>query len=299
MPVQPRKFTFTSFQEVEPCFDSSEMNYLVFGKETCPTTGRHHWQSYVEFKNKKTFNQAKRILPEGAHIEAARGDADSNKTYCKKDGDFKEFGAAQVAGQRNDLNLVKARILNGDPLNDLMTDDDCAPIIARHMPFFRALSNNYRTGAGLSSLKARMDGATLRPWQQHYLDNVLAFDPSPRHVHWIWDSTGGTGKSFLCDYLVALHGATVFTHGKVSDIAHAYDFQPVVIFDLSRTQEDKLDGVYMCLENFKNGRFFSPKYESHNKVFAVPHVLVLANFAPDETKLSADRWKIKELTNFF
>eukprot|EP00961_Rhodomonas_salina_P129142 1739777-Rhodomonas_salina.1 len=195
---------FTSFNPDPPVFDAEEMNYLCYGKEICPTTGRTHFQSYVEFKNKKTYNQACRHLPDGLARDAlkvAKGSADQNKAYCSKDGDFKEFGAAAHSGQRNDLNLVKSHILNGESLNDLMTDDDCASIIARHMPFFRALSNNYRSGAGLLALKDKMAGASLRSWQQQYVDTVLSSEPHPRHVYWYWDTVGGTGKSFLCDYL--------------------------------------------------------------------------------------------------
>jgi len=92
-----------------------------------------------------------------------------------------------------------------------------------------------------------------------------------------------------------MHKAIVFTHGKVADLAHAYKYEPVVVFDLSRTQADKLDAVYMAIENFKNGRIFSPKYDSHNKVFASTHVVVFANYPPDRSKLSEDRWKVVEL----
>jgi hypothetical protein len=94
---------------------------------------------------------------------------------------------------------------------------------------------------------------------------------------------------------VAFHGAVIFTNGKVADISCAYKLEKNIIFDLSQTQEEKLDGVFMCIENFKNGRIFSPKYESHTKTFIKPRVFVFSNFHPDQSMLSVDRWDIVDL----
>ena len=270
------------------------MRYLIDGKETCPTTGRVHRQVYMELNRQLTFNQVKDRYP-GAHIEKAKGDFSSNKTYCSKEGDFKEHGTSSDDGPRVDLNMVKDRILAGEDFDALLIDGDCSEIMSRCLPYFRSVRDAYLAGVGLKARKDRLAAAVLRPWQQNLITDVIATDPDPRHVHWYYDEAGGLGKSFMVDYLVAFHGGVCFTNGKMADIAHAYKYQPVVIFDLARTQEDKLDAVYLALESFKNGRIFSPKYESHVKVFNVPHVFVFANFAPDKTKLSLDRWKIHHL----
>nr|UZT54562.1 MAG: putative replication-associated protein [scracolig virus 2] len=295
--IKARKYCATIFQEEPLPFDRSIMRYLIDGKETCPSTGRIHRQVYMELKKQFTFNQIKNILPAGAHIEPANGDFQSNRDYCSKEGDFQEHGTSSDTGVRTDLNMVKDRILAGEDFDALLIDADCAEIIARHMPYFRSVRDTYRAGVGLSARKDRLAAAVLRGWQQDALTNIIATDPDPRHVHWFYDIVGGVGKSFMVDYLVAFHSGICFTNGKMADIAHAYNYQPLVIFDLARTQEDKLDAVYMALESFKNGRIFSPKYESHVKVFDVPHVLVFANFAPDKTKLSADRWKVHHLVS--
>ena len=43
------------------------------------------------------------------------------------------------------------------------------------------------------------------------------------------------------------------------------------------------------MENLKNGRLFSSKYNSRLKLFPRPHVVVFANFAEPENAFSADR----------
>lgn len=293
--VKARKFCFTNFDlDSFPVFDESVMHYLIVGTETCPSTSRVHHQCYVEFKNQHTFRQALTSIPSGSHLEVARGSSKQNIDYCKKDGTYQEFGRIQQNGARNDLVMVKSRIVAGESLDDLMVDDHTCAIVARHLNYFRALANNYTAGRGLSALKDQLAGTELRPWQARLV--TLASDvPDDRSVFWFWDNVGNTGKSFMARYLVAFHGAVIFSNGKCADIAHAYNNEPIVIFDLARTQEEKLDAVYLCMENFKNGRIFSPKYDSRFKVFATPHVIVFANFGPDKSKLSADRWKIQEL----
>lgn len=291
---QQTNWCFTSYDADPPPF-LDQMRYLVYGRELCPTTGRQHWQCYCQLKKKTRFSTLKNLLDGDYHIEACRGSPKDNIAYCKKDGDFTEHGDPPVnPGARSDLEGVVQLLQDGSTLDDLMADGEHMQVIARHMQFFRAVANNVRRTAGLARLQSRMAGAVLRPWQDDLLAVVVA-PPHDRHVHWLFCYAGGSGKSFMADYLCALHNAVVFTHGKVSDIACAYNYEPVVIFDLSRTQAEKLDSIYMSIENFKNGRFFSPKYDSHTKVFDPPHVICFANFPPDRTKLSEDRWKVTEL----
>ena len=101
------------------------------------------------------------------------------------------------------------------------------------------------------------------------------------------------GKSWMPSYLCSIAGAFVVTNGKMCDIAH--DDEKTVLIDLSRTQADKIDHIYSLMESFKNGRIFSPKYESVSKTFEPCHVVVFANFPPEHQKLSQDRWLVKTL----
>lgn len=67
------------------------IKYFVAGRETCPTTARPHLQAYVNFANARQFSAVKKMW-KTAHIEIAAANAQANRTYCVKDGNFEEAG---------------------------------------------------------------------------------------------------------------------------------------------------------------------------------------------------------------
>lgn len=69
----------------------SESQYAIVGREV-GASGTPHLQGYILFKRSYRFQTIKdRYLPR-CHIEVAAGNAQSNRTYCSKDGDFVEYG---------------------------------------------------------------------------------------------------------------------------------------------------------------------------------------------------------------
>lgn len=64
--------------------------YGVVGKET-GEEGTSHLQGFVRFNNQTRFERVKRLLPR-AHLEPQRGSCQQASEYCKKDGDFSEWG---------------------------------------------------------------------------------------------------------------------------------------------------------------------------------------------------------------
>lgn len=58
---------------------------------------------------------------------------------------------------------------------------------------------------------------------------------------------------------------------------------------------DNLDYLYPILEIIKDGKITSSKYEPRIVTLEeTPHVVVFANCPPNETKLSKDRWCIRD-----
>lgn len=138
----------------------------------------------------------------------------------------------------------------------------------------------------------------LRPWQQRICDITLE-EPDDRTIHWYWENTGGIGKSAFCKYMVVNHNTTFCSSGKYADLINVVyntdmDKCNVIIFDIPRNHKNNIS--YSALESIKNGLVCNTKYETGNKVFNSPHIIVFANSPPDKEQMSEDRWKITELT---
>lgn len=128
-------------------------------------------------------------------------------------------------------------------------------------------------------------------WQFDLVE-YLNGDVDARKVIWHYDLTGNSGKSYFSTRYKKKSSYLV-TGGKNQDIYYAYNYEQVVIFDLPRAKEEYVP--YDVMESFKNGYFLSTKYECKPVRFNPPHVIIFANFHPDMTKLSYDRWEIKEI----
>lgn len=132
---------------------------------------------------------------------------------------------------------------------------------------------------------------TLFPWQQKVIDSLK--NENDRLIEWYYDENGGKGKTQLCKYLVYHYNAIPITSGKTSDVAHIISKcieKKIIIFNYTRQAEEHIN--YSLLESVKDGLITSGKYDSSFLMFDSPKVIVFANFRPDLTKMSLDRWKI-------
>lgn len=137
--------------------------------------------------------------------------------------------------------------------------------------------------------------SNFKPWQTE-MDTILKGDVDDRKVYWLFEPEGGVGKTAYSKYLAEHRGCLVLG-GKSADIKHGIATWlqrgrklPIVVFHFTRTVEDYVS--YEAIEAVKDGIFFSGKYESGMVIFNPPHILCFANFYPQTSKLSVDRWKV-------
>lgn len=95
-----------------PKFVDESMKYLVYQKEGSPSTGKPHWQGYVEYKITVGLKTLQKDF-DGAHVEVRKGPRHAAREYCMKDESrlepAKEFGIwSDGQGDRTDIKAAAA-----------------------------------------------------------------------------------------------------------------------------------------------------------------------------------------------
>lgn len=101
-------------------FSTDHCKYLVYGKEVAPETGTPHLQGFFTLNKVMRITGITKALGLTAiHLEAAKGTSLQASDYCKKEGDFVEFGTPPTPGQRTDLTVLCEAILDGASMKDV------------------------------------------------------------------------------------------------------------------------------------------------------------------------------------
>lgn len=295
-------FTLNNYSDVEVTIIRTQLqlsaNFAVIGKEV-GDNGTPHLQGYCSLKQKVRLTGLKKILGPRVHAEVARGTDQQNLVYCtKSDTEAWQWGTPRAGtsehgGGATDhvaaLQCIQARI-GGASTSEILDSEELFPAYLRHKKVIDELVVAAQQDKALTEARSELTESVLRRWQCK-LKSDIELPADKRSIIWYSDVRGNTGKTWMSKYLMALHGALRLENGKSSDLKHAYNGQRIVIFDLSRTQQEHLN--YEAIESIKNGMVFSPKYQSVSKVFTIPHVICFANWDPNYGAMSADRWDVR------
>lgn len=125
-----------------------------------------------------------------------------------------------------------------------------------------------------------------------------------REIHWWVDRKGGRGKTSMCKHLVLRHDAC-YVAGKGENvkylvanwIAKRGAHPKLIVINLTRTLENFVN--YGVIEEIKDGLFVSSKYKTESIIMNSPKIMIFANFAPDMSKMTVDRWVIHDLDEMY
>ncbi len=275
--------------------------FVIIGREV-GDAGNNHLQGFIHLKTKIRMQGVKRLISIRAHVEKARGSDTDNDTYCSKEGDeFARIGVAQTHAKggggetmtRRVIETIQAKV-GGATTHDLLTSEASFAPYMIYNKIIEKTVNEEKQVIIKKKILNDMRYSQFKEWQIQIMREVRG-PTDPRTITWVYDQIGGSGKTYLSKYLLVTEDCIRFENGSSSDIKYAYGGQRIVLFDLARSQEQSVN--FEVIESIKNGVFFSTKYESMQKIFEVPHVVVFANWAPDMSKLSVDRWNIINVDN--
>jgi len=268
--------------------------YACINIEICPTTGRPHWQCYIELTRPARFTQLQSTHPiwATAHYEPRMGTQLEAISYCSKTetrhpgatGPYEWGTKSPGAGHRSDMDELASLVQEGKSMKQ----------IAEIMPGMFIRHHN-----GIAAMMAALDETdeepetdfVPRPWQQSLIDS-LQQPADDRTIIWVTDAQGGQGKTRLALHLIRNYGATELS-GKMADMVYAYSKHKgaMAIFDITRTAAEMSGHIYSMAEKMKSGRLMNTKYQSRMITFSPPHVIIFSNSTWDRTKFSHDRVK--------
>lgn len=179
-------YTTDDIYKLRELENSDAVCYIICGLES-GESGTPHVQGFVQLERKKTLAGVKSLLGSNRyHVEIRRGTPEQASEYCKKDGDYFEFGSIRTTGQghRSDLARVKTMLDEGASISDIA--DNCFEAFLKYGKGIQ-LYRDIRTGH--------------RQW--------------PTQVIWLWGKTG-SGKSRL-----AFEESMRMCNGSVSYIGDA------------------------------------------------------------------------------
>lgn len=128
-------FTLNNYSDnevatVRSAAESEGTVYLVFGREV-GECGTPHLQGFVSLSNRTSFGVVKAMLGGRVHLECARAKPVVAAAYCKKDGDYEEFGSLSTTsskGQRTDLQTLADSIRAGKTFREIAEEDPASAI---------------------------------------------------------------------------------------------------------------------------------------------------------------------------
>ena len=207
--------------------------------------------------------------------------------YKKEDPQTFEFGKPQKPGKSKKIDEEMAEIK--DMFNEGKTADDILtekPIFYRYASFIKKYDRIVKEKKQQEKLKNWANSLQLNDRQKEL--SLAIQNQNDAQITWIYDQKGNTGKTIWSKYMTISQKAITFPD---TQYIYAYNGEPIVIIDTLSSVRTKIN--YTALKDLKNGIVTAGRYKPTFKFFAIPKIIVLANFLPETFEIPINRWDIK------
>jgi len=283
-------FTLNNYTEDEEqligdFLDGEEVEYGIVGREVGEEE-TPHLQGYFVLQDTHVISWLHQRMGGRCHYTVARGSPTQNRDYCSKEADFDEYG---------DIPGPQGKRTDWERFRDWIKEQDHRPTEKEITEAFPGIWGRYRTNAlalcAMYHPVIDMVDDTPTAWQATLRDKLLE-EADDRKVLFVVDPDGGKGKSWFCRWMYCKfpEKVQVIGMGKRDDMAHMVDtHKSIFLLNVPRGQMEYLS--YAVLEMIKDRLVSSPKYDSLVKTMLhKSHVVVFCNEAPDEEKMTSDRY---------
>lgn len=280
-------------QVVTDFLSSGDVTYGLFGRET-GESGTPHLQGFIILDRSRRLSYLRRKFQAHWSARHAASTNEQARDYCKKEGEFEEFGTfpESAQGHRTDLDEL---IAWADDFTETNGRAPTSPDIAKLQPAAYLKYPRFRALVAHRAPRRALEFGQPKPWQQELSDRLS--DPADdRTIDFMVDHDGGKGKTWFCRWMLTNNAnVQILGIGKKSDIAYMVDeTKSIFLFNVGRGQMDYLS--YPLLEALKDRLLISTKYQGQTKMWnSKVHVVVLSNEEPDMEKLTQDRYYIVNL----
>jgi len=172
-------FNYEPYVEALQQYAKDNCDYMVYGHEICPTTGRPHLQGYHHYKTSRTYPNKKWRsvcdLEKNGRDFKAQGTPEQNRKYCLGLTDGKtpntqtwEFGECPAQGTRTDWAVARASLASGTELVAVLEEQP------QLLPCIRSLE--------------RFQQLSLRPRNREVNVYVLCGPPGSGKSRWAYDN---------------------------------------------------------------------------------------------------------------
>ncbi|MGH3055840.1 MAG: hypothetical protein ACRDL7_12780, partial [Gaiellaceae bacterium] len=178
-------YTDLDIDFLSTCVENGKCVYLIFGKEV-GESNTPHLQGFISFKKRVYLTELKKRISSTAHFEIARRNLEAVE-YCKKDGDFYEFGEPSIKGKRTDLEDFKADVAEG-MINLKTIREKHSSVYARYKSFVLEYVQDHSP----SKIVCEHE---LHDWQTELMTK-LDGPADDRTIQFLVDLSGNNGKTW-------------------------------------------------------------------------------------------------------